>query len=84
MIMPNWVPQSPMWLSPMQVWPRKRKMRTREAPRMVETDVADVHGLGDVGTGEVDDDGEGMGGLGDAEVRVGVALFDELRMKESE
>ncbi len=34
--MPNWVPQSPMWLSLMTVWPRNRSTRHRASPITVE------------------------------------------------
>ena len=34
--MPNWVPQSPMWLSLMTLWPRNRSTRHSASPITVE------------------------------------------------
>ena len=35
MTLPNWVPQSPMWLSVITSWPRTRAIRARQSPRIV-------------------------------------------------
>ena len=55
--MPNGVPQSPMWFCRMTVWPRCSSTRARASPTTVRAEVTDVHLLGDVGRGVVDDDG---------------------------